>query len=667
MIRVWKTGEFTGDIEKQLLDENRKVMKSVDNVASAIERKVDKNNIFNNNVMSTFNQHCRIKLPPYFLDSLAYLNKIVKEGNDFGLRYIILEVKDTIVSITGGTSAKIYRLKMNDLDIFEENWKGDPFNFSVSMSCEEVDAILEYVNQMCHASYIEIGSREEFPDKMFMLVFSTIINNSADEDNNSGDKYGIVLFRLEDDKNGHSIIQNIPSVEEIKNSSVVYKSSIYPHIKNRFKNDKEYIELAQKRGVLVIKSENKDAKSTAIMFTGSPLTSSIDSLPPDCETFAAVNGESLMEVLEYKQPVEGGIRRYDVYELIVWFNATDEGLISSDVVMLTNRFMDAYISQKSVRLQLPDKQEFVVTKKGKVESVEEAEALDNSLKNTTMKKKQDREKFVAEAMEEGASDADADADAIPEQPKTEEDSMQNNADAEMNETCRQEQIMNVIPSGLEEEFAEMKKSVKDIQDKLSKQQPLEVDYETEKEFRERTDNLQKSMNDIMEGVDALNKRIDQFNNMMEIMKAMLFDKMKEVMANKKNEPVNKEELDKAMTETLSKPPTTEEVCLKDTGEELTGIPAKEAVETYLKECIGDIVNKKVLCNVMTEYKSDSVYRKLLELTKGNVIYRCKSDGSIYYVPEDFLFRLKNFKNKVQNKEIAFNEKALLPEKQEEEQ
>ena len=80
MIQVWKTGEFTGDIESQILEENRKVMKSVNNVASAIEKKVDKSNIFNNSVMSTFNQHYQIKLPPYFLDSLAYLNKIVKEG-----------------------------------------------------------------------------------------------------------------------------------------------------------------------------------------------------------------------------------------------------------------------------------------------------------------------------------------------------------------------------------------------------------------------------------------------------------------------------------------------------------------------------------------------------------------------------------------------------------
>jgi len=142
--------------------------------------------------------------------------------------------------------------------------------------------------------------------------------------------------------------------------------------------------------------------------------------------------------------------------------------------------------------------------------------------------------------------------------------------------------------------------------------------------------------------------------------------MKEVMANKKNEPVNKEELDKALQDTISKPLTTTEVCLKDTGEELTGTPVREAVETYLKECIGDVVNKKVLFNVMTEYKSDSVYRKLLEMGKGNVVYQCKSDPSIFYIPKDFLFRLKNFKNKVQNKEIAFNEKSLLPEKNEEE-
>jgi len=223
-----------------------------------------------------------------------------------------------------------------------------------------------------------------------------------------------------------------------------------------------------------------------------------------------------------------------------------------------------------------------------------------------------------------------------------------------------------IKSGLEDEFAEVKKSVEDIQLKLSQQQPMEVDYETEKEFRERTDNLQKSMNEIMEGVDALSKRIDKFDSMLEIMKSMLFDRMKEVMANKKNEPVNKEELDKALNDTIDKPLTTEQVCLKDTGEELTGTPVREAVETYLRECIGDVVNKKVLFNVMTEYKADSVYRKLLEMGKGNVIYQCKSDPNIFYIPKDFLFRLKNFKNKVQNKEIAFNEKSLLPEKNEEE-
>ena len=138
------------------------------------------------------------------------------------------------------------------------------------------------------------------------------------------------------------------------------------------------------------------------------------------------------------------------------------------------------------------------------------------------------------------------------------------------------------------------------------------------------------------------------------------------MANKKNEPVDKEELDKAISDTVNKPPTTTEVCLKDTGEELTGIPVRNALETYLRECIGDIVNKKVLFNVMTEYKPDSVYRRLLDMTKGNVIYRCKSDQNIFYVPEDFLLRMKNFKNKVNNKDIIFNEKSLLPEKNEEE-
>ena len=628
MIQVWKTGDFIGnDIEDQILKDNSKVLKKVDNVVSSIERRVNKDDIFKNDVMSTFNQHCRVKLPPYFLDSLTYLNKKVKEGNDFGLRYIIIEVKDQQVSLIGGTSSKIYRLKMNNLDTFEEVWKTNPFDFCVALSCDEVDAIMEYTTQMCNVSAIEIGSREEFPDKMFMLVYSTIISNSADEENSS-DKFGIVLFRLEDNKDGYAITKGIPEWQTIENSSVVYKSTVYPHIKNRFKTDKEYVELAQKRGVMVIKSENKDAGSTAVMFTGCAIESNNGSLPVDNETFAAVNGEAFMEVLDYKQPVEGGIRKYDPYTFIAWFDKLDDSLVSSNMIVLQNMFLDAFISQKSVRMALPEKQDFVVTKKGKVETVEEKEALDNSLKNGDLKNKQERAKFIEEAM--------------------------------------QEPVTENIKSGLEDEFAEVRKSVEDIQLKLSQQQPMEVDYETEKEFRERTDNLQKSMNEIMEGVDALNKRIDKFDNMMEIMKSMLFDRMKEVMANKKNEPVDKEELDKALNDTIDKPLTKEQVCLKDTGEELTGTPVKEAVETYLKECIGDVVNKKVLFNVMTEYKSDSVYRKLLEMGKGNVIYQCKSDPNIFYIPKDFLFRLKNFKNKVKNKEIAFNEKSLLPEKNEEE-
>ena len=628
MIQVWKTGDFIGnDIEDQILKDNSKVLKKVDNVVSSIERRVNKDDIFKNDVMSTFNQHCRVKLPSYFLDSLTYLNKKVKEGNDFGLRYIIIEVKDQQVSLIGGTSSKIYRLKMNNLDTFEEVWKTDPFDFCVALSCDEVDAIVEYTTQMCNVSAIEIGSREEFPDKMFMLVYSTIISNSADEENSS-DKFGLVLFRLEDNKDGYAIMKGIPEWQTIENSSVVYKSTVYPHIKNRFKTDKEYVELAQKRGVMVIKSENKDAGSTAVMFTGCAIESNNGSLPVDNETFAAVNGEAFMEVLDYKQPVEGGIRKYDPYTFIAWFDKLDDSLVSSNMIMLQNMFLDAFISQKSVRMTLPEKQDFVVTKKGKVETVEEKEALDNSLKNGDLKNKQERAKFIEEAMKEPVAEN--------------------------------------IKSGLEDEFAEVRKSVEDIQLKLSQQQPMEVDYETEKEFRERTDNLQKSMNEIMEGVDALNKRIDKFDNMMEIMKSMLFDRMKEVMANKKNESVDKEELDKALNDTIDKPLTKEQVCLKDTGEELTGTPVKKAVETYLKECIGDVVNKKVLFNVMTEYKSDSVYRKLLEMGKGNVIYQCKSDPNIFYIPKDFLFRLKNFKNKVKNKEIAFNEKSLLPEKNEEE-
>ena len=654
MIQVWKTGDFVGnDIEDQILKDNSKVLKKVDSVVSAIERRVNKDDIFKNNVMSTFNQHCRIKLPPYFLDSLAYLNKKTKEGNDFGLRYIIIEVKDQQVSLIGGTSSKIYRLKMNNLDTFEEVWKTNPFDFCVALSCDEIDALLEYTTQMCNVSAIEIGSREEFPDKMFMLAYSTVISNSADEENSS-DKFGMVLFRLEDSKEGYAIVKGIPEWQTIETSEVVYKSIIYPHIKNRFKTDKEYVELAQKRGVMVIKSENKDAGSTAVMFTGCAIESSNGNLPADNETFAAVNGEALMEVLEYKQPVEGGIRKYDPYTFIVWFNECEDALMSSDVIMLQNIFMDAFISQKSVRMALPEKEEFVVTKKGKIEAVEEKEALDNSLKNADMKNKQERAKFVDEVMKDSVEKV------------AEENNLTEDLTTRLTEVLCPEPSSENIKSGLEDEFAEVKKSVGDIQLKLSQQQPIEVDYETEKEFRERTDNLQKSMNEIMEGVDALNKRIDKFDNMMEIMKSMLFDRMKEVMANKKNEPVNKEELDKALNDTIDKPLTTEQVCLKDTGEELTGTPVREAVETYLKECIGDVVNKKVLFNVMTEYKADSVYRKLLEMGKGNVIYQCKSDPNIFYIPKDFLFRLKNFKNKVQNKAIAFNEKSLLPEKNEEE-
>lgn len=654
MIQVWKTGEFIGnDIEDQILGDNSKVLKKVDSVVSAIERRVNKDDIFKNNVMSTFNQHCRIQLPPYFLDSLAHLNKIVKEGNDFGLRYIIIEVEDQQVSLIGGTSSKIYRLKMNNLDTFEEVWKTNPFDFCVALSCDEIDALLEYTTQMCNVSAIEIGSREEFPDKMFMLVYSTVISNSADEENSS-DKFGMVLFRLEDNKDGYAITKGIPEWQTIENSDVVYKSIVYPHIKNRFKTDKEYVELAQKRGVMVIKSENKDAGSTAVMFTGCAIESSNGKLPPDNKTFAAVNGEALMEVLEYKQPVEGGIRKYDPYTFIVWFNECEDALVSSDMIILQNMFMDAFISQKSVRMALPEKEEFVVTKKGKIEAVEEKEALDNSLKNADMKNKQERAKFVDEAMKDSVEKI------------AEENNPTEELTARLTEVLCPEPVSENIKSGLEDEFAEVKKSVEDIQLKLSQQQPMEVDYETEKEFRERTDNLQKSMNEIMEGVDALSKRIDKFDNMMEIMKSMLFDRMKEVMANKKNEPVNREELDKALNDTIDKPLTTEQVCLKDTGEELTGTPVREAVETYLKECIGDVVNKKVLFNVMTEYKADSVYRKLLEMGKGNVIYQCKSDPNIFYIPKDFLFRLKNFKNKVKNKEIAFNEKSLLPEKNEEE-
>ena len=88
-------------------------------------------------------------------------------------------------------------------------------------------------------------------------------------------------------------------------------------------------------------------------------------------------------------------------------------------------------------MNLPEKQEFVVTKKGKVEAVEEKEALDNSLKNGDMKNKQERTKFIEEAMKEPV-------------------------------------VENMKP-GLEDEFAEVKKSVEDIQLKISQQQPIEVD------------------------------------------------------------------------------------------------------------------------------------------------------------------------------------------------
>lgn len=480
MIKVWS---YNCDIDEEnlLIGKSGKILvRQAEINHPSMMNSFDKLNLSENNTISPFRQQVNIHTDKDFLQCLENLLVIVNESNDYGLRNVTFTINPMadgkIVKsyLIGGTSSKVYRMKLQELPVFEVEWAEEPFEFAITLDYEDIKALLSFINSLYNVSSIDIGGRKGNQESLFMIVHSVEIDNAvkagSDNDDEDEDNHeGLTLFRIDGKAKLSPIMAMLSIDEEIEKSDVIYEAYISPSVKNTFKSDQTFVELSQNHGVMAVRSENTEKKMTSVMYTGCPLKAIKGELPDNGKPFAVVSSSDVIKVLEYKQPGKSSARVYEDYRFRVWFNMSDDGKLKSDFIQLNNTQLEVLIAQKMSFLDLPDETVFAMVKKGKVvEAKDEVEAMDAALTSAKIKKK-DRLKMMTEM-----------------------------------ELLSEEELK--VQKGVEEKELEAA--------------PYKVEEDLEKEFRERTDSLQLSLNDIEEKVKELNTKLDSLEQSMKEIHAL---------------------------------------------------------------------------------------------------------------------------------------------------
>lgn len=579
MIKVWTYGNVDLDEENLLIQNSAGMIDRQKEIAPVMMKNLNTEDLKFNNAIQPFRQRMNIRVSDYFIKALETLCTIVCDGNDYGLRNITFKIADEKLYLIGGTGEVVYKIDMSMDPDYDVEWNGNSFDFMIQFKYEDIKAFINFVSSAYDIGAIDIGASPDSPDKMFFIVYSDVKNNAVgasdndDEDSDSSDGC-MAMFKVTGSTERSPILSMLRTDEEINEYPVIYQSSIIPSTKSRFKIDQKYIELAQNRGILSLRTENTEKEITSVIYTGCSIVAKKGALTKNGEPFAAVDGKALLNVLEYKQPGKSNARNYDNYTLDVWFDCNEEnGSIQgfSDLIRIYNNYLEVFIAQKLVKTTMPEQIEYVLPKKGKiVEASSEREALESALASAHINKKE-RLKMITDMNLEAE-------ESIPD---------------------------SIVPK------------------------PIEVDDNLENDFITRIQNLQNTMDELKTGIDKVNERLDTFENIVASLRGIAMEKLKNRMGGKKVVPV-------------ALPDLTSEGYLE------------VALKKYLSSYKTTSIDKNALINTIGSQHSDSLNADLVKMVELNVLYRYKENTNVYYIPEDFEDRYKNYKLGVKSGRIILN-------------
>ena len=158
--------------------------------------------------------------------------------------------------------------------------------------------------------------------------------------------------------------------------------------------------------------------------------------------------------------------------------------------------------------------------------------------------------------------------------------------------------------------------------------PLVVDDNIENEFMTRVNNLQNTMDELKKGIDSINERLDTFENIVSSIRNLALEKLQNRMGDRKLLPVNLPDMS-------------------------SNDYLKAAVKKYLSCHIGNSVDKiEMIGNIGAQY-TDSINLAIASMTELSALYKY-NESEIYYIPDDFEERYKNYVLGTKNKTIVPN-------------
>lgn len=367
-----------------------------------------------------FKAQMQFNVPTIFLFKiLTDALKVCEAGLDLELRHLLLSLEGETLKVYAGSKEKLHIYKL-DISTDDEMFEGSPIDFKIGMVCEDVRAVLHFLNK-CFLSTtsstpknsgrcsigVKLNSNGEC-ENILLACYSY----EAESLSITEDTMKTALFKIPRSI-GESPLPMLKTPHPEKN---YYKTKLKPAIRWAFPKGCDYVEFVNTKGLLEIRYATEDVSARASL--GGYIETDM-SLPDSSTAMGASSGANLFTVLDYiKTEVT----------IIIGYSENEEGKLCAEPTIIDSDELTAYISQ-SHPIILSDNEVYITKRKNEIIETTMEEATADALKKNKVKKKEataivqamvnDDVEDVSEAMIQRSKEAEKLNIPKPEKKKTE--------------------------------------------------------------------------------------------------------------------------------------------------------------------------------------------------------------------------------------------------------
>lgn len=326
-----------------------------------------------------FKAQMQFNVPTTFLFKiLTDALKVCESSLDLELRHILLSLEGETLKVYAGSKEKLHIYKL-DISTDEEVFEGSPVDFRIGMVCEDIRAILHFLN------------------KCFLSTTSSTPKNSGRcsigvKLNTNGECENILLACYSYEAESLTILEQtmktalfkiprsigespLPLLSVPIPESNYYKTKLKPAIRWAFPKGCDYVEFVNTKGLLEIRYATEEVSARASL--GGYIETDM-SLPSNTAALGASSGSNLFTVLDYIKT-----------ELTIYIGYTEneEKVLCAGPTIIDSEELTAYISQ-SRPITLSSDEVYITKRKNEIVETTVEEATADALKKNKIKKKE---------------------------------------------------------------------------------------------------------------------------------------------------------------------------------------------------------------------------------------------------------------------------------------